>query len=224
MLGAVEAHGPHLPLETDTIIGLHVARAAAARIASEHGVPVEVAEPFVETTAHFARDHPGTVSVPPDEEARALAARIRTHLEGARTVLLVTLHFDPVHLGAVQAALDALAAEDRSRVVYPELTRRARVERIGGEFATGSCHGGAFETSLVLVAAPEAVNPSFRELADEPVDLLAAIREGKDSFREIGMGEAYCGWPSRASAEEGERLTRVIADLLVEAWVEARGA
>lgn len=206
-VGAVEAHGPHLPRETDTYIALELARRCAARLAFR----ASVAPAFVGTAASYAREFTGTVHVEPEEETRALVETVRG-IEAER-VVLVNLHFDPEHMRAMKDAVAQLG----ERVVFPNFTRRAHAQEIGGEFATGACHGGEFETSLMLVAAPEKVKASFRELPEVDVDLAAAIKAGKRTFREAGVLNAYCGHPATATREEGERLYAKLVEIVLRA-------
>lgn len=194
-IGATEAHGPHLPRETDTYIAVELARRCAARLAWH----ASVAPAFVQTAASFAREFTGTIDHDPGEEVRALVAAVDVHFP--TKVVLVNLHFDPAHMAALKDAVARLP-----NAVWPNFTRRAYAQEIGGEFATGACHGGEFETSLMLVAAQDKVKPSFRELPEVNVDLAAAIKSGKKSFREAGVLNAYCGHPATATREEGERL------------------
>jgi creatinine amidohydrolase len=202
-LGSIEKHGPHLPLDTDTVM----ARALAERVAEP--LRASVAPAFTRTACSFAADFPGTVSVPAEEEQQRLAEVVRDLLrEGAGRIVLVNLHFDPEHMRAVRAVV---AAE--RRLVFPDFTRRANAQRIGGEFATGACHAGEFETSIMLAVAPEAVR-EFRALPARDVNLALAIREGKRSFRELGLDQAYCGHPATATAKEGERVLGVLTELV----------
>ncbi|HVL86890.1 MAG TPA: creatininase family protein [Candidatus Thermoplasmatota archaeon] len=215
-LGATEAHGPHLPLDTDTRIASLLARRCAERLSRR--APARVAEPFVDTCASFAASFPGTISADPHDERKRLVDAAEGLLrQGAGGVVLVNLHFDPGHLRAVREAMLDLQPGASGRVVFPDFTRRAHAAAIGGEFATGACHGGEFETSLMLVAAPDLVGSEFRSLPRLPVDLAAAIRAGKTSFREVGMDRAYCGDPARATAEEGERLLGVLCEIVEKA-------
>jgi len=209
-LGAIEAHGPHLPLATDTLMAMALARRCAAGL--EGAV---VAPAFTRTAASFAASFPGTVSVPAEEEELALAETLRALLRaGVGRVVLVNLHFDPEHMRAVRGSVAALEAEAPGRVAFPDFTRRAHVQAIGGEFATGACHAGEFETSIVLAVAPGRVDAAYRTLPPREVDLARAIREGKRSFRELGLVEAYAGHPATATVEEGERLLRCLADIV----------
>lgn len=209
-LGAVEKHGPHLPLDTDTRLAVALAQRVAPRLGAS------VAAPFTRTAASYAADFEGTVSVPPEEERLALVEEVRAlHAQGAGRVVLVNLHFDPAHVAALKAALAEVEAKDPGRTVFPDFTRRRHAQRIGGEFATGACHAGEFETSLLLAIAPQAVGP-FAHLPPRMVDLARAIREGQRSFRDLGLDQAYCGHPATATPQEGERLLGVLADIVVD--------
>jgi creatinine amidohydrolase len=209
-LGAVEKHGPHLPLDTDTRLAVALAHRVAPRLGAE------VAPAFTGTAASYAADFEGTVHVPPDQEQRALVEAVLGILDrGAARVVLVNLHFDPAHMGAIEGALVEVEAKDPGRARFPDFTRRRHAQRIGGEFATGACHAGEFETSLLLAIAPEAVQP-FAHLPPRMVDLAQAIRAGKRSFREVGLEQAYCGHPATATRGEGERLLAVLADIVVD--------
>ncbi|MFN3286074.1 MAG: hypothetical protein ACK45F_07300, partial [bacterium] len=52
-------------------------------------------------------------------------------------------HFEPEHVHALHAALDAVEASTGVVVGYLDLTRRARAQLLGEEFRSGSCHAGA---------------------------------------------------------------------------------
>src|SRR5512134_204321 len=61
-VGAIEAHGPHLPLATDGLIAEAMAREGAARL-DERGIPAVVLPLLPYTVAGFAAAFPGTISV-----------------------------------------------------------------------------------------------------------------------------------------------------------------
>ncbi len=221
-VGAVEPHGPHLPLGTDVILAEEVARRAAVRLA-RGGVSAIVAPAIPFSVTEFARDFAGGVSVSAD----AVTAYLRDVAlgllrAGASRVVVVTLHFDPGHLAAVHAAVRAACAsrpgDGAPPVLLADFTRRASAARIGGEFATGSCHAGSFETSLVLAARPDLVDDTRRRALPElPVELPRLMKAGATSFLECGMADAYCGAPAAASAAEGESLYSVLAEIVAEA-------
>jgi creatinine amidohydrolase len=218
-VGAVEAHGPHLPLETDGIIADAMARSAAARLA-DAGRCVFLLPPIPYTPAPFAAEFPGTISIRP-ETLTSLVVEIGRSLagHGIRVLAVANAHLDPAHLGALAAAAAPLA---EAGVAYaaPDLTRRRLAERLTAEFQTGACHAGCFETSVVLARRPSLVAGNREALEPVPRSLSAAIQDGKRTFREVGGERAYFGDPAAATAEEGEATVAELGRILAEA-VEA---
>jgi creatinine amidohydrolase len=219
-VGAVEAHGPHLPLGTDTIIAEGMAREAASRL-RRAGREAVVLPPLWYTSAGFAAGFPGSVGVRPETVTR-LVVEIASSLQaqGIRLLALANAHLDPAHLGALERAV--AEAPDGIRVVFPNLVRRRFVERLGAEFRTGACHAGRFEGSVVRAERPEL----FREdiaaaLEPNPASLSEAIAAGHTSFEQAGGPRAYFGWPAEASADEGRATLAELGAILAEAVLEA---
>ncbi len=219
--GAIEAHGPHLPLDTDVIIARAMARAGADRLAAR-GIEALVLPPLVFSPAPFARSFPGTVSVRP-ETLTALVVDIGRSLadHGIRTLAIANAHLDPAHLAALHAAADRLASTGGGlRFVFPDITRRQLADRLTAEFRTGACHAGRYESSIVLAERPDSVDdPTRRRLPPVDQSLAAAIREGKRRFEEAGGDRAYFGDPAAASAEEGTATVAELGRILEEAVV-----
>lgn len=216
-VGAIEAHGPHLPLATDVVISEAMAEEAAARLAGR-GVPAVILPPIVYTAAPFAADFPGTIHVSPST-VTALVLDIARSVErqGFRTLAIANTHLDPAHLASLASVGEAFASEGL-RVVAPDLTRKPWAPRLGEEFRTGACHAGRYETSVVMAARSDLVRESERrELPANPASLSEAIRAGRSSFAQAGGPDAYFGWPADASAEEGRATIRILGGILAEA-------
>ncbi len=75
-IGALEAHGPHLPLGTDVIIAEAMARAGADRLAVR-GMDVLLLPTLAYTAAPFAADFPGTLSLDPTAVTAAITGVAR---------------------------------------------------------------------------------------------------------------------------------------------------
>lgn len=221
-VGAVEAHGPHLPLGTDVIIAEAMASSCARRL-SEEGRTAVVLPPLWYTAAGFAGNFPGTVSVEPGT-VRALVLQIARSLEeqDLTTLAIANAHLDPVHLASLRGAVEE--APEGSRVVFLDLTSRRVAERLTEEFRTGACHAGRFEGSVVLAEAPELFREDVAaDLEPVPASLSTAIREGRRTFEEAGGERAYFGWPADATAEEGRETVRTLGALLAEAVLSEDG-
>ena len=221
-VGAIEAHGPHLPLATDVVIAEAMARRGAEMLAAR-GVQAVVLPALAYTVADFADGFPGTISIRPTTLTTLVndvADGLARH--GIAALAIANAHLDPAHLAALHAAVDVGPIP----IVFPDLTRRPWGSRLGAEFKSGACHAGRFEGSVVLAERREWVRQEIaRELPPLEVSLAAAIREGKPTFEEAGLDRAYCGDPAAATADEGretiETLGRILADAVIEADVIA---
>jgi creatinine amidohydrolase len=220
-VGAIEAHGPHLPVETDVIIAEAMARAGAARLTAR-GLRVVVLPPLTYTTAAFAQGFAGTVSLRPETvtaTVRDIAGSLARH--GFGVLAIANAHLDPGHLASLDAAV-ALIRRDLGLVTaWPSLAAKPWALRLGDEFRSGACHAGQFETSVVLAERPELVREAvMTSLPANPASLSHAIREGKRSFEEAGGARAYFGIPAQATAEEGRATIAVLGQILDEAVQE----
>ena len=217
-LGVLEAHGPHLPLATDVIIAEAMADGAAFQLDAAGWTVLRLpAMPYA--AAPFAEAFPGTVSISADIVTRLIldvaAAMVR---HGVGCLAIANAHLDPAHRTALADAL----SETDLRLAIPDIARRRHAARLGEEFASGACHAGRFETSIVLAARPDLVRDDVRAgLAANPASLSDAIVAGKSTFAEAGGPDAYFGWPADASAEEGEHLIMTLGEILTEAVLEA---
>jgi creatinine amidohydrolase len=209
-VGAVEAHGPHLPLQTDTVIATEMARRGAAKL-KESGVSSLILPPVYFTVADFGADFAGTLSLPA-ETATALMRDVAVAAgKKFRAVCYVNIHLEPRHLECLKKAVEDASKQGVS-VCYTDITKKRWAELLGDAYRQGD-HGGAFETSLMMAAAPDQVRERER-ISLPPTDgLVAAMKKGAKTFLEAGGEDAYFGDPTAASAEEGENLF----DALVEA-------
>ena len=221
-VGAVEAHGPHLPLGTDGLIAEAAARAAAARL-DERGLGVVILPALVYTAAPFAAGFAGTLSVTPATVTALivdLARELTRH--GFAALAIANAHLDPAHLSALGKAALQAQEEDLLPVVSPDLTRKPWAQRLTEEFMSGACHAGRYEGSIVMAERPDLVRePVRRALPANPASLSSAIRAGARTFEDAGGPRAYFGWPADATAEEGARTIEELGAILAEAVLEA---
>jgi creatinine amidohydrolase len=200
-LGATEAHGPHAPLGTDTLISVGICERAAARLEGE--VRVLVLPELAYGVTRYAAAFPGTVSL---SEA-TLKAVVTEICAGFERAILVNSHFEPEQVQTLR----------ETGLPLFDLTRRANAERLTEEFREGSCHAGRYETSLVLADHPGLVHHErMRELDAKPVAMPAAIAAGQTDFLAMGMDQAYCGSPADATADEGRQTYETLTEMLVE--------
>ena len=223
-VGAVEAHGPHLPLATDVIIAEAMARAAAGRLAAR-GHEALLLPAIAYTAAEFAAGFPGTVSLQPATVTALLVDLARSLARHGLSLLAVAnAHLDPAHLGAIEAAVTQIRRADGARIVFPDVTKKPWAVRLTDEFRSGACHAGRYESSIVLAARPELVRETVRgSLPANPRSLSGAIRAGQTSFEQAGGPRAYFGSPAEARADEGARTIEVLGAILEEAVLAELG-
>ncbi|MEW6126383.1 MAG: creatininase family protein [Acidobacteriota bacterium] len=220
-VGSTEAHGPHLPLATDVIISEEMSIRAAEKL-TRQGIDALVLPPLSYSVTDFSSDFAGTISIR-KATATALIRDICVSLyqQGARLVVIANSHLEPEHIASINEAIALVEQETRRKVAFPDKRRRRFAEKLTQEFRRGDCHAGAYETSLVMVAAPELVREPIREQL-EPVNISIAdkIREGVTTFNQAGASEAYFGNPAEASCAEGETTYDTLSDMLVTATLE----
>jgi len=219
-VGSVEPHGPHLTLLADTFISEAAATRGAARLAHQ-GVHPFVAPAVPYGVTDCATEFAGAVSV----SAAALTAYVRSLVKGfldagAAHVCLVNNHLEPAHDAAVRAAVQDLSDEGKASVACPLTTRWART--LSDEFKSGQCHAGRYETSIVLAAVPAGVDDAARaDLPPVAISMSDKLRSGVTDFMDMGLEQAYAGDPAAATAEEGERLIDLLADMVETEVFEA---
>jgi creatinine amidohydrolase len=219
--GATEAHGPHLPLNTDIIISETMA-ARALPLLEQRGYAAAILPALAYMPAGYAEAFPGTVTVSA-ATAKALMLDIAMSLktQGFACLALANSHFDPANVAMLREAAEDIRARGLP-VAFPDFTRRKLAQTLTAEFQSGACHAGQYETSLVMAARPDLVDETGRlKLKDNPASLTDAFAKGARTFDEAGGPDAYFGFPRNASTAEGEESYRVMASALVDAIAEA---
>ncbi len=135
---------------------------------------------------------------------------------------LVNIHLEPRHVECLKQAVDE-ARKAGASVCYADITKKRWADMLGQAFLLGD-HAGAWETSLMLAAAPGMVRESER-IRLAPMDgLMPALKKGAKSFAEAGGEDAYFGDPTAASAEDGEGYFDALAQVLSLSVMEHLGS
>jgi len=233
-LGAIEQHGPHLPLLVDWRGAEELARRVAPHLARAGWRPVLApALPYGVST--LAVGWPGTVSLS-IPTLRRLIVEIVVGLagHGFRRFIVANYQADPDHLAAIAQARRALARR-RLRVLVagfapgtkpptPMVNRRVRAlmrsPNPGAEW-----HSGELETAMMLSVEPGLVHRAVaRRLAPAWVDFRRGLARGARNFRDLGPGGAgYFGWPATARARTGRAVMALRGRLIARALLGALG-
>lgn len=223
-VGATEPHGPHAPLSTDSIISARVCELAASEFVGDEDARALVLPALPYGVTRYGSAFAGAVSIP-EATLRALVTDICRSLaaQGFARVVIVNNHFEPEHVAVLRRAVDELRNEGLA-VALLDLLRRSNVQRLTAEFQAGECHAGRYETSIVLAERPDLVDiEQMRVLPRVPVNMPAAIAEGRTDFVAMGMHNAYCGAPAEATADEGTSTLETLADMVLELVREVAG-
>jgi len=216
-LGAVEQHGPHLPLLVDWLGADELARRVAPHLARAGWRPV-LAPSLPYGASPLAAAWSGTVSLSPTTTARIVVEIVRALARhGFRRFVLTNYQADPGHLRAIARARRALArarvqvlvagfAPDDGRpnpMFDPRVRALMRSPRPEREW-----HSGELETAMMLAIAPRLVRrATAQRLRPAWIDWAAALARGAPSFERIApRGRGYFGWPAAARADTGRRV------------------
>lgn len=220
-IGAIEAHGPHLPLGTDVVIAVEMAR-RGAQLLTELDLPVVVFPPLSFGVSFVGTCFGGTTPIDVDAfEAHVTSLLTHAARQGYRALCVCNAHLEPAHVASIQRAARTATRASGIPVVAPDKREAPWAERLSEEFRRGARHAGGYETSLMLAAHPDAVQwDKTEDLAPVWVDLPARLRAGARTFAEAGGTLGYFGEPATATAEEGERLFLALGTIIRDAVVE----
>ncbi len=200
-IGGTEAHGPHLPLSTDSLQPEAVADAVAERV---NGL---VAPPLRYAFHSSTRNMPGTITLGFDTTIAVVYDILRSLVDnGARKLVVISGHAGSSHMIALRQACTYIVGEcPEVRLMLLtdyDLAKKYPVDQ------QGDGHGGMVETARILDIAPRLVKMTSR--SGRYVSHGFMIVPDPES----SMPDGFVGEPSKASAELGRQINSYIIDEL----------
>ncbi|PFG41879.1 creatinine amidohydrolase [Isoptericola jiangsuensis] len=226
-LGAVEQHGPHLPVSTDLVTASEVSAAAVEAVTQAGTASLVLLEPLAYTKSDEHAGFPGTVWLSWDTLMRVLVDVGRSlAASGIERLVFVNGHGGNSALG--QVANRELRRRFGLRTFFAHVSTprdQGGAPVAAGEHGLG-VHGGHSETSLMLHLRPELVHLDLAERR-VPEDLLVHERIGFGKPVSFGWlssdfgPDGHVGDPTTATAEQGKVLFEHAVAELAATLVEA---
>lgn len=219
-VGAIEQHGPHLPLSVDTLLG----EASALGVSAVTGVPVVPTLCYGVSGSHG--DFAGTIALRPETMIAMVQDVIDSLYDsGIRQFILLNGHI--WNNGALDVSAEKLRVRHKDARVralgyvtmYPGPEVNGRVH-----FGRALMHANFFETSVMLYLYPELVH---MDLATSHLDVDSFWDYRMDQVSETGVwGRDVKESNAAHGKSEFERCVlttaRAVATAVREPWPDAR--
>jgi creatinine amidohydrolase len=217
--GALEQHGPHLPMLMDSVHAEALARAVADALP----VPTVVTPCVTPGLSEHHIDFPGTVTLSPETFRGVVLAYVEA-LErlGIDRIAIFSGHGG--NFGAIgQIARELGADRGTSVIAFDDLDRFLDVMVEAGRQAgidppETDVHAGLLETSVALTLFDEGTVRPYANVegytAAEPGWLERLMTDGIKAVSENGV----LGSPGAATAEAGEKIFDALVDALAT-WI-----
>ncbi len=201
--GACEAHGPHLPLGTDSYQPEALADEVARRLGG-------LVAPMVRYGQHSStKKMPGTLGVRM-ETLKALAIDIIESLiaNGIDKIVLVSGHAGTIHLAALKSACEEVVERHEVRLMM--LTDYDIAFKFTGDYCgeEPDGHGGTIETARVMAIRPELVGKGRGKGSCTSSNYMVVCHP------EDHYPDGYVGDAKKASKDMGKEINKRIADEL----------
>ena len=218
-VGSIEQHGPHLPVEVDSLLGEAVA-VRTARVLAEKGVSALVLPMLWTGLSEHHMSFGGTVTLDLPLFTQLIEGICRSVLRhGFKRIVLLNAHGG--NENALRNATDDLSVRLRTPIVqFTYWYAAAEPIRAILETQSGLSHACEAETSMMMALRPELVARERIPLAkvNRRPDVADIVGGGVYRWRSVGSRSAsgVLGNPEAASAEKGERLLAAITQALAD--------
>ncbi len=202
-IGSVEAHGYHLPLNTDMIQPLWLAEEIAKRMNAIILPPIHYG--WTKGLSSF----PGTISVG-FETLKNLVLDILKEVvkHGGRKIIVLSGHASTNHMAALRLACEEMAGNGVKIMLLSDYYIAYQYR--GKLVPEDDGHAGVLETSRVMAIRPELVKENYK-FEKLPVGKYMVTPD----YREFVPYATFSN-PQGASKELGEKLNNIILEELLK--------
>ncbi len=218
-VASLEQHGPHLPVEVDTVLGETVAARTAVKMQAK-GQPVLVLPVLWTGLSEHHMSFGGTVTLDNAAFAALIEGVVRSILRhGFKRIVLLNAHGG--NENALRAITDDLTPKLGVPIVqftywHAAAVAIAKILQTQG----GLQHACEAETAMMMAARPDLVAEGRIPLAKSNTtpDVSDVVGGGVYQWRSIGSrsGSGVIGNPEAATREKGEALLDAISTTLAD--------
>jgi creatinine amidohydrolase len=214
-VASLEQHGPHLPVEVDSMLGETVAARTAAKIAARGQAVVVLPVLWTGLSEHHM-SFGGTITLENAAFAAVVEGVVRSVVRhGFRKIALLNAHGG--NENALRSITDDLTPKLGVPIVqftywYAAAVAIAKILETQG----GLSHACEAETSMMMAVRPELVAEDRIPLSKS--NTTGDIASGVYRWRSIGSrsGSGVIGNPEAATKEKGERLFDAISTAVAD--------
>lgn len=218
-LGAIEQHGPHLPLNTDFVVADAAARAVVDKVGAETNAWLLPTLAYTKSNEHLWSA--GTMSLSAstlmsvlDDIGRSVAST------PARKLLFINGHGGNSALTAMMNREIRLKYGLQTFLAHPHMPADQGGTSSENELGMG-IHGGMDETSVMLHLRPDLVDMSLavRRVPEKLAENQHVRFGGRVAFGWLSndfFADGHIGDPTGANAEVGQRMFDACVDTLAE--------
>ncbi len=204
-VGSVEAHGHHLPLNTDLLQPMWLAEKIAERFNALLLPPINYG--WTESLAPF----PGTISIGFDTLyllARDILSEVLRH--GARKILVLSGHASTNHMAALRLACEEVNREYEDAKIMLLSDYYIAYQYRGKLVPDDDSHAGVIETSRVMAIRPDLVKENYKFEKNPTGKYMVVVDYSKV------VPYATFSDPRGANKELGEKLNNMILEELTK--------
>ena len=211
-VGQVEEHGKHLPVKTDAFIATEVARRVGEALRSK--IPLLII-PAVWSGYSMRKvsEWPGTMRLRPETFINMVFEICSSVIEmGFKKIIIISTHGN--HSGALRVVVRKIA--DKYEVfialTYPSIMAKEEFLKISKAGPRGSCHGGEYETSLMLYLNENLVDMK-KAIDEDRLRISSEFYPNKVFWSTWGLQKSKTGIygePTKATKETGRKIMEAI--------------